>query len=150
MNAILLFASLLTVQALPTATVTGDVVTINADIAWIEPASGTAVVVPLETVQGTILIDPTMLASNDGIGPVAWRLSPGNYKVTAFSYPADRLNPQRTEVTLDVVIASPTRQQQIRTALQKLTLAKVDAAEALNELAALKPTKAELRAAALP
>ncbi len=150
MNSILLFVSLLTVQALPTATVTGDVVTINADIAWIEPASGTAVVVPIATPQGTILIDPTMLASSDGISPVAWQLSPGNYKVTAFSYPTDRMNPQRTEVTLDVVIASPTRQQQIRAALQQLTLAKADVSEALAELAALKPTKAELRAAALP
>ena len=136
--------------ALPTATITGDIVTVNADIAWVESVVAGTVVKPVSIPQGTILIDSTMLASSDGNLPVAWKLLPGTYKVTAFSYPANRFIPVRTEVLLDVVIASPTRQQDIRAALQKLTEAKADVGDAKVALDVLKPTKAELRAASLP
>ena len=136
---------------LPTATITGDVVSVNADIAWVESVVAGTVVKPVAIPQGTMLAgDQTLIASSDGKLPVAWKLLPGSYKVTAFSYPANRFIPIRTEVILDVVIASPTRQQDIRAAFQKLTEAKADVGDAKAALDILKPTKAELRAASLP
>lgn len=147
---LMLMASVLIQQQTPTATVNGDVVTVAADIAWIDPAAGQSVVQPLATVQGTILIGPTMLASRDGVEPVAWKLPPGSYKVTAFGYPSNRSIPVRKEIVLDIVISNPTRPKLIRDALQKYTEARTEAAIALTELNALKPTKDELRTAALP
>jgi len=58
--------------------------------------------------------------------------------------------PQRTKIVLDVVIASPTRQQQIAAAVKAYSIASADSAEALAELKTLKPTKAELAAALSP
>ena len=151
MNSLLLFVSMLAVQPqLPTATVVGDVVTVPADIAWVDPAVGSTIVVPLATVQGTVLVGSTMLASYDGVAPAAWRLPPGSYKITAFGYPPDRLNPMRSEIVLDVIIANPTRAKQIKDALQRFTLAKAEYAQAKAALDALNPTRAELRIAALP
>ena len=133
MNSLLLFVSMLAVQPqLPTATVVGDVVTVTADIAWVDPAVGSTIVVPLATVQGTVLVGSTMLASYDGVAPAAWRLPPGSYKITA------------------LIIANPTRAKQIKDALQRFTLAKAEYAQAKAALDALNPTRAELRIAALP
>ena len=147
MNALLLILALTVQTHTPTATVTGDVVTVSADFAWIEPAAGTSIVVPIAIKDGVQLIDPTMLASTDGVKPIAWQLSPGSYKVTAFGYPDNRLFPQRTKVVLDVTVLSPTRQQQIAEAVKAYSIASADSAEALAELKVLKPTKAELAAA---
>ena len=152
MNALLSIAMLLTVQThTPTVvSVSGDVVTISADVAWIDPAVGTAIVVPIATKEGVQLVDPTMLASTDGVKPIAWQLPPGQYKVTAFGYPDDRLNPMRTKVVLDVTILSPSRQQQITEAVKKYSIASADAAAALSSLKTIKPTRSELAAALTP
>lgn len=153
MNILLFSIAIAAVQppVLPTATVTGDVVTVSADFAWVEPAAGVTPVKPVAIPQGTMLAgDQTLLASSDGKLPVAWQLLPGTYKVTAFSFPTNRFVPVRTEVVLDVVIQPPTRPAEIRAALQKLTESKGNVADAKAALDLLKPTRAELRAAALP
>lgn len=154
MNSIITLLMLAVQTHTPTATVSGDVVTVSADIAWIDyaPVSGQTVpvVVPVAIKEGTILVDKTMLASYDGVKPVAWQLPPGTYKVTAFGYPDSRLNPMRTKVVLDVVIANPTRQQQLKDALKKFSIASAEAAMAKAEIVALNPTKAELTAALAP
>ena len=147
MNA-LLFAMTFIVQThVPTATVNGDVVTVSADFAYVDPAVGTSVVVPVSVVEGTVLVDRTMLASNDGVKPIAWQLPPGDYKVTAFGYPDNRLSPMRTKVVLDVTVLSPSRQQQIVDALKQYAISSADTAEAVAAIKTLKPTKAELAAA---
>ena len=153
MNALLFAIAIAAVQppALPTATVSGDVVTVTADFAYIDSAAVGTIVKPVAIPQGTMLAgDQTLIASSDGKLPVAWKLLPGAYKVTAFSYPANRLVPVRTEVVLDVLIQPPTRPADIRAAFQKMTEAKGDLADARAALDLLKPTRAELRAAALP
>jgi hypothetical protein len=60
------------------------------------------------------------------------------------------MQPMRTKVVLDVIIASPTRIEAIRLALKKFTISSADAAAAKVELGVLKPTKAELAAALGP
>lgn len=142
--------SALQTSPIPTVTVVGDLVTVSADIAWVDLASNpSAVVVPIETVQGVTLTGSTLLASSDGKAPVAWRLPPGSYKVTALGYPPNRMIPVRSEIVLDVVVNPPTRQQEINEAFRAFTIAKGDMAEALAALNTLKPTKAELKTAAL-
>jgi len=154
MNTFLLTLALLvnTQTHTPTATVSGDVVTVSADFAWVETPEGSqvSIVKPVGIVEGVQLNDDTMLASTDGVKPIAWRLSPGTYKVTAFGYPDNRLFPMRTKIVLDVVIASPTRKQQIAEAVKAYSIASADAAVALNDLKSLKPTKVELAEALSP
>ena len=154
MNALLFTVTILVVQqsALPVATVTGDTVSISADVAWITSGPpGVSIRRDITVVKGTILAgDAFLLASYDGKLPVSWRLPPGAYKITALGYPPNRFLPLRSKAILDVVIVSATRQQEIRDALQKLTESKFNRGEGERVLDLLKPTKAELRAAALP
>lgn len=153
MNTFLLTLALLVNQThTPTATVSGDVVTVSADFAWVETIEGpqVSIVKPIAVVEGVILNDNTMLASTDGAKPIAWKLPPGDYKIFAFGYPDNRMFPMRTKVILDITILSPTRQEQIAAAIKAYSIASADSAEALAELKVLKPTKAELAAVLAP
>jgi hypothetical protein len=133
---------------IPTATVSGDVVTVNADFAYLDlPDSGVSVGI----VQGVQLVgDPAILSSTDGKLPVVWRLPPGTYSITAFGYPDNRLLPNRNKVILTVTVENPTRQQQIADALQRFSVANVEAEMAREEIKTLKPTRAEISAALVP
>lgn len=124
----------------PTATVSGDVVTVSADFAFLD-------IDPLEVVQGVPLYDTSLLASTDGALPVSWRLAPGTYQITAFGYPDKRSAPNRNRVVLTVTIDNPTRQQQIKDAIQRFSIANIEAQHARDEIRALQPTRAEISAA---
>ncbi len=127
----------------PTATVSGDIVTVNADFAYLD-------VEPLEVVQGTILTDTSLIASKDGKLPVSWRLPPGTYSITAFGFPDNRMLPNRNKAILTVTVENPTRQKQITDALQRFSLANIEAEVAREEIKTLKPTRAEISAALVP
>jgi hypothetical protein len=144
MNLLMMSMMLLYVDVhVPAATVDGDVVTVFADFAHLESA-------PLEVVQGVVLDGPDLVASSDGQLPIVWKLSPGTYEITAFGYPDNRLLPNRNKVLLTVVIENPTRQQQIKEAFQKFSIANAEAQAARDEIKTLKPTKAEISAALTP
>jgi hypothetical protein len=95
-------------QEAPTLTVTGNEVTIAADIAWHNPDLN-----GVEIVQGTPLQHPSVIASSDGASPIILRMPAGTHEITALGYPADRMKPIREQATLAADIAAATRQQQI-------------------------------------
>jgi hypothetical protein len=101
-------------------------------------------------IQGTVLTGSELVASSDGQAPIVWKLAPGTYEITAFGYPDNRLLPNRNKVLLTVVIENPTRQQQIKEAFQKFSIANAEAQAAREEIKTLKPTKAEISAALTP
>lgn len=148
MNALLFMLALTLQTHTPTAAVSGDVVTVSADFAYVESVSGPDPVVPVSVTEGVVMAgDYNLLASADGVKPVAWQLEPGTYRVTAFGYPDNRALPMRTKVVLDVTVLSPTRQQQIVDALKQYAISSADTAEAIAAIKTLKPSKAELAAA---
>ena len=130
----------------PTANVVGDLVTINADIAWfVDPLPPGAALI-----QGTRLAgQDSLAASSDGVGPIIWRLPPGSYNITAFGYPIDRLNPQRIEAVLPIVVNPPDRSTLIRGALLQYSASVYQTQLAKQELITLAPTLAEIRTAIL-
>ena len=130
----------------PTANVAGDIVTINADIAWfaqpLPPGSA--------LIQGTRLGgQDSLAASSDGVEPIIWRLPPGSYNITAFGYPVDRMNPVRIEAVLPIVVNPPDRATLIRGALLQYSASVYQTQLAKEELVQLAPTLAEIRAAIL-
>jgi len=130
----------------PTANVVGDLVTINADIAWfVEPLPPGAALIQGTTLAGV----PSLAASSDGVGPIVWRLPPGTYTITAFGYPVDRLNPQRIEGALSVTVDPPDRATLIRGALLQYSASVYQTQLAKQELITLAPTLAEIRTAIL-
>ena len=144
LNTLFLMSAITATQThTPSATVVGDIVTIDADIAMLPSSSaGTDAG---ELLTGTMLAgDAGLAASSDGASPITWRLAPGEYQITAYGFPDDRLNPLRNVATLTVTIGTPTRTQQIADALQRLTLALFDAGRARATLDTLNPTRQEL------
>lgn len=130
----------------PSATVSGDVVTIDADIAWLpDGTTGAQLLAGVE-----LNTDPLLAASSDGVSPIQWRLPPGQYDITAYGFPDDRLNPIRNVATLTVTIQAPDRSDQIAAALQKLTLALFYAGQARADLQTLNPTRQEILDALTP
>ena len=92
-NAILLMAAITATQThTPSATVSGDIVTVDADIAFLP--DGTTGPTLLGGVE--LNTDPLLAASSDGTSPIQWRLPPGQYDITAYGFPDDRLNPIRS------------------------------------------------------
>lgn len=142
----------------PTATVEGDIVTVNGDFAAIDTIGQAKVIegVPLVVNYGDLnpAVPPVpgynLTASSDGIAPVKWQLPPGTYEITAFGYPDDRKFPMRNKAILTVIIADPTRAEQIKSAYQRFSEANADAATAKKAIKDLKPTKAETAAALAP
>lgn len=144
-NALLLSTALATTQThTPSVAVQGDIVTVDADIAMVVD-SGPATVAG-ELISGVPLLSAagTFAASDDGVSPIVWKLPPGEYLITAYGFPEDRLNPIRNVVTLTANVSTPDRGQQIAEALQQLTLALFDAGKARQELDTLNPTRQEL------
>lgn len=141
-----LLAAALPQVHIPTLTVDGSRVIVDADIAWItapDPVDG------VEVLQGSIFSGASagsgMAASHDGRSPIIWRLPPGEYTVRAYGFPDDRLNPQRTSVDLVAVVTQSDRRRQIRESLNRLTLALFDVASARDALQQLNPTRAEIQ-----
>lgn len=131
----------------PTMTVSSSGATFNADFVIFEPA------VPLDDIsirQGVPLTDKRLIASYDGVEPIVVDLPLGEYAVTAFGYPSDRMNPQRVEVIFNVVISGPDREAQIRDALVRYSVHSFETQQAINDLQTLNPTAAEIRAAFVP
>ena len=130
----------------PTANVVGDLVTIDADIAWfIDPMP-----VGAALIQGTRLAgQDSLAASSDGVGPIIWRLPPGSYSINAFGFPLDRVNPVRIEQVLPIVVDAPSRATLIRGALLQYSASVYQTELTKAELITLAPTLAEIRTAIL-
>jgi hypothetical protein len=128
----------------PTATLDNDVVTVEADFATINNVAGNLPADEVEPVTGTILTGSTLLASSDGIAPIAWRVPPGEYVITAFGYPDDRMNPNRVKTVLNVTVTEPTRIESIRVALNELSLRLFEVKAAKQQIQALSPTQVEV------
>jgi len=147
MNALFLTLAITATQThTPSATVSGDVVTVDADFALLpDGTTGTQLLGGVE-----LNTDPLLAASSDGVSPIQWRLPPGQYDITAYGFPDDRLNPIRNVATLTVTIQAPDRSDAIAAALQKLTLALFDAGQARAALQTLNPTRQEILDALKP
>lgn len=143
-NSVLLLLAVTASQThTPSATVSGDIVTVDADIAFLPDASAAGVSATL--LAGTELVSsPNVAASTDGASPIQWRLPPGQYDITAYGFPDDRVNPVRNVAILTVTIQAPDRSDAIAAALKKLTLALFDAGKAQADLQTLNPTRQEL------
>lgn len=125
----------------PSATVSGDIVTVDADIAALPAA-----ITEYELLQGRAILNSTgnVAASADGVSPIVWRLGSGQHQVVAYGFPDDRENPHRIIRTLDVEVIGPTRQQQIAAAVKRFTLALYESGQAQAELQGLNPSRQEL------
>lgn len=97
-----------TAQHVPSLTVEGDRVTIDADFAWHHPD-----LAGVEIIQGVPLQHPSVVASSDGASPIVLKMPPGSHEITTLGFPADRMNPDRGQQTLTAIVSAPTRQQQI-------------------------------------
>lgn len=118
-------------QHVPSLTVTGNEVTIDANFAvYNSNLQG------VEIVQGTELSHPSVVASNNFTDPIILRMPPGTHEITAFGFPADPMQPERDEQTLTAVVEAPTRQQQINALYAKYLAAR-------DEIIAMTPTTAE-------
>jgi len=129
-------------QHVPTLSVNGDLVTIDADIAWHDNSVPGIVVV-----QGTPLTQPNIVASSDGSSPIILKMPEGTHTISALGFPADRANPQRTFATLSAVVLPPDRQQVINSAYAKLFQSRDNFIAASSEIVALAPTPAEVATA---
>jgi hypothetical protein len=129
----------------PTVVVDKNTVTVYGDIAWFN----TPVPEGLELIQGTPLTGrDSLAASYDGVEPIIWRVpTSGTHSITAYGYPDDRMNPDRPEAILEVVITAPTRQQDINAALLEYAQRKFQLQMAITTLRALSPSREELAAA---
>ena len=124
----------------PTITVTGRIVEVDANIAWVSvtPAGG-----EVRLVTGVELVgDVTLAANNDTAERVRWELSPGVWEITALGHPDDPANPDRQQQVFPVTIASPTRTDDIRDAVLQLLTAQL-------QLDQLNATRAEIITAIL-
>lgn len=126
-----LLASTAIGQHVPSLTVSGDVVTIDADIAWHGSIGG------VELLQGTELSSHGVYASADGASPIVLRLPAGSHAITALGFPANRLQPVRTPATLMAAVVPPQRQEQINAALANMLAAR-------DAFLALAPTAQEV------
>ena len=125
----------------PTHTVDGQRVTIDADIVfWSASQNMTG----FSLIQGVPLMAPTQAASVDGVSPIIWEIPPGTYQLTAYGFPDDRENPQRTSAVLDIVVNAPTRIEDIRIALTAWLNSLNDVYLARANLQTLNPTRQEL------
>ncbi len=127
---------------IPTITVSGDIVTIEGNFAWIanQPADST-----FALVAGTPLIsnDGSLSSSYDASEPMQWRLSPGVWEFTAMGYPDNYASPNRNVATLTATIEAPDRIAQLRDILSRLTISRA-------ELQQFSPTRAEILSALSP
>jgi len=126
----------------PTLIVDKDRITISADIAWFnDPLPPGSVLI-----QGTPLAgQDSLAASYDGVQPIIWSVPIGEYSITAYGYPDNRMQPQRPEAVLDAVVVGPTRQMQITAALLEYAQRQYQTQMALETLQTLVPTRQELR-----
>lgn len=149
MNTLLLTLFLAAQQPahVPSANVTGDVVSIDADFAKIQTLGAETSQV-IRIVSGVQLAgDRTMLAASRNSGPVSWQLKPGTYQVMAHGYPEDYAFPMRTQVMLSVVIAEPGRMEKIRSSLNRISASIAELDSARKELTTLAPTAVEIQTA---
>lgn len=118
-------------QQSPSVSVSGNLVTISADLAWHDPD-----LEGVEVIQGTPLSSPSVFASTDGASPIVLRMPPGTHTIDALGFPADRMNPQREYLTLPAVVEVPSRQDR----LNELYATYLEARDKILELS---PTRAE-------
>lgn len=130
-----------TVGPPPTIEQDGDIVTIHADIAWIEgtlPPNA-------QTISGTVLSGrENMLASIDGVSPIVWSLPPGDYTVKAYGYPLDRMDPLRAEQTFVLTVLIPDRLQRLSRLLLEFSQRLYQYEAVRAEIVAMSPTRQEL------
>jgi hypothetical protein len=114
----------------PSYTIEGNVVVIDAEIAWI-PTNPATTSNPSE---GWELVDPTQMGPSDNIALISgmrderirWRLTPGDWQITALGHADDLSNPMRQQQTFNLTIAGPTRQEQIVLLVMEYLTAKRD------------------------
>jgi hypothetical protein len=140
MNAAILMAAMMlpaTQDAhTPSYTIEGDVVVIDAEIAWIP----TNAAVTNNPPEGWTLLDPLQMGPSDNIALISgmrderirWRLTPGEWEITALGHADDLSNPNRQQQTFNVTISGPTRQETI-------TLLVLDYLTAKRDLQLLSP-----------
>lgn len=124
----------------PTIEQAGNIVTLHADMAWIEGEIPDGA----QSLAGTMLTGSSLRASSDGVSPIVWKLPPGDYAVKAYGYPIDRMNPMRASATFSVTVLAPDRVQRLAKLLLEFSqrLYQYEAVKA--EIAAMSPTRDEL------
>lgn len=137
----LLFASTALGQHVPSLTVAGRTVTIDADIAWFDTLPD-----GFELLKGTTLSSPGILASSDGESPIVFRAPAGTYNISAFGFPADRKKPVREFKSLTASL-TPTRQDNINWTYANVVTARDQYIVAAKALTDLTPTTQEIIAA---
>jgi hypothetical protein len=114
----------------PSFTIEGDVVVIDAEIAWIP----TNAAVTNNPPEGWTLLDASQQGPSDNIAFISgkrderirWRLTPGDWEITALGHADDLSNPNRQQQTFTFTISGPTRQEQIVLLVMEYLTAKRD------------------------
>jgi hypothetical protein len=134
MNSVLLMAAMMLPVPqdthTPSYTIEGDVVVIDAEIAWIP----TNPAVTNNPPEGWTLLDPSQQGPSDSIAFISgmrderirWRLTPGDWEITALGHADDLANPNRQQQTFNITISGPTRQERIVLLVMKYLEAKRD------------------------
>jgi hypothetical protein len=134
MNAALLMAAMMLPAPqdthTPSYTIEGDVVVIDAEIAWIP----TNPAVTNNSPEGWTLLDPSQQGPSDSIAFISglrnerirWRLTPGDWEITALGHADNLSNPNRQQQTFTFTISGPTRQEQIVLLVMEYLTAKRD------------------------
>ena len=141
---VLAFASVANAQThVPSGTVQGLIVTFDADFVAIDPQQD---MTGIELREGVVLLGgpPRYAASVDGVSPIRYMMPSGTYAVTVHGFPDDPAVPERNIVQLSVVVAPPTRAEQIADAFMGFFRGRNQAAKALADIALLNPTDQEI------
>lgn len=146
LNSVLLAAVLQTGtdSHVPSYTLDGNIVTFDAEIAFITAEPSTGGTHRLIDVQQKGLGEYIGFNSGDTFGNIQWELSPGEWQFTAYGHADDLANPDRQSGNFTVTVQSPGRSQQILAHVVKNM-------EAQRDLSLLDPpaTRAEIIQAVL-
>ena len=124
----------------PTIEQAGDIVTIHADLAWMDGDLPPGA----KTISGTVLAGSSLRASVDGVSPIVLQLPPGTYSIDAYGYPVDRMDPLRASATFAVTVVAPDRVQRLAKLLLEFSQRLYQFEAVKNEIAVLNPTREEL------
>jgi hypothetical protein len=127
----------------PTIENNDGIVTIHADLAWMDGYLPEGA----KTISGTVLGggSPSLRASVDGVSPIVLQLPPGTYSIDAYGYPIDRMDPLRAFETFEVVITAPDRIQQLARMLTEFSQRLYQFENIKRDIALFNPTREELK-----